>query len=286
MSANPRAVFTVNGQPLAGEATAPSAVESTVSVNGQVIDSRAIAAEAQNHEAPRGKPGLAWKKAANAVVVRTLLLEDARRRGLDAAPEEVGPGRFETEEEALVRALLETVVEIEPPTDAEIRAEWERDPERFRAPPLWEVSHILVACDHGDPAATGAARERALHLTDQARAEPAGFSRLATRQSDCGSSGSGGALGQLGPGDTVPEFEAVLRRLSEGEITSEPVATRHGWHVIRMDAVAPGATLPFHAVRDKISAAMEKAAWAREARAFVNRLVAEADISGVDLQPV
>lgn len=286
MSANPRTVFSVNGQTVAGEATAPSAIETTVSVNGQVIDSRTIAAEAQNHEAPRGKPGLAWKKAANAVVLRTLLLEDARSRGLEAEPEEVGPGRFETEEEALVRALLEIAVEIEAPTEAEIRAEWARDPERFRAPPLWEVSHLLAACDHADTAQAEAAKARALDLTRQALADPAGFSRLAANHSDCGSGSSGGALGQLGPGDTVPEFEAALRRLSEGDITPEPVATRHGWHVIRMDAVAPGATLPFEAVRDKISAAMEKAAWAREARAFVNALVASAEITGCDLRPV
>lgn len=286
MSANPRTVFSVNGQTVAGEDTAPSAIETTVSVNGQVIDSRTIAAEAQNHEAPKGKPGLAWKKAANAVVLRTLLLEDARCRGLEAEPAEVGPGRFETGEEALIRALLEIAVEIEAPTDAEIRAEWARDPDRFRAPPLWEVSHLLVACDQADKAKAEAARARASELAQCASEDPGGFSRLASEHSDCGSKSSGGALGQLGPGDTVPEFEAVLRRLSDGEITPEPVPTRHGWHLIRMDAVAPGAVLPFEAVRDKIAAAMEKTAWARAARTFVNGLVASAEITGCDLRPV
>ena len=93
-------------------------------------------------------------------------------------------------------------------------------------------------------------------------------------------------MGQLGPGDTVPEFEAALRELGEGEITAEPVLTRYGYHVIRLDAVAEGQVLPFEAVRPKILEAMEKAAWAEAARDFVNQLIAESDSSGARLTPV
>ncbi|MCB1339320.1 MAG: peptidylprolyl isomerase [Maritimibacter sp.] len=256
-----------------------------LTVNGETVPHAAIATEAQNHEAPKGKPGIAWRKAAQAVAVRTLLLQEARRRGLSAAPAEVGPGRFETDEEALIRGLLDAVVEVPAPDEEAIRAEWARDPSRFRAPPLWEVSHILVACDPRDEAETAAARARAAGLARKARAQSDArdFARLASEHSDCGSKASGGALGQLGPGDTVPEFEAVLRGMAAGEITPEPVLTRHGWHIVRMDAAAEGAVLPFKAVRDRIATAMEKTAWARAARTFVGDLVAKAEISGTDM---
>ncbi len=253
-------------------------------VNGETVPQAAIAAEAQNHEAPRGKPGIAWRKAANAVAVRTLLLQEARRRGLTPDPAEVGPGRYETEEEALIRGLLDEAVDVARPSEDALRTEWERDPSRFRSPPLWEVSHILCACDPRDEALKHAALARAAALTERAQADPRAFGRLARENSDCGSKGSDGALGQLGPGDTVPEFEAALRRLGDGEITSEPVLSRHGWHVIRMDAVAEGEVLPYETVRPKIAEAMEKAAWAREARSFIDRLVASAEISGADLR--
>lgn len=255
-------------------------------VNGESVPRKLVAAEAQNHTAPRDRPGLAWQQAANAVAVRTLLLQEARRRGLSPDPAEIGPGRYETDEEALIRALLDDAVAVVPPTEAEIHAEWARDPGRHRSPPLWEVSHILIACDPTDPSGRAAARLRAAVLAADAVADPRGFSRLAAAHSECGSRSSGGALGQLGPGDTLPEFEAALRRLAEGEVTAEPVLTRHGWHVIRMDAVADGAPLPFHAVRGRIAEAMEKAAWARAARAFLAGLVAEADISGAALGPM
>lgn len=251
-------------------------------VNGERVPHAVVAAETQNQPAPGGKPGIAWRKAARAVAIRTLLLQEARGRGMRAEPAEVGPERFETEEEALLRALLDDAVRAAPADEAAIRAEWARDPSRFRAPPLWEVSHILLACDPRDRAARGAAEARALDLTARALAAPHAFAKLAADHSDCGSRASGGALGQLRAGDTVPEFEAALRGLAEGEITAAPVLTRHGWHVIRMDAVAPGAVLPFDAVRQKIADAIEKAAWAREARSFVDRLVEGADISGVD----
>ena len=114
----------------------------------------------------------------------------------------------------------------------------------------------MCACDPRDEVGRAKALERSVAMLAMIEGEPKGFAALAARDSDCGSKSSGGALGQLGPGDTVPEFEAALRALSEGEITAEPVITRHGYHIIRMDAVALGQVLPFDAVKSKIAIAI------------------------------
>ena len=254
-----------------------------VIVNGEPVPQAVIAAETQHHDAPKGKPGIAWRKAANAVAMRTLLLQEARRRGLTPDAQEIGPGRFETEEEALVRGLLDHAISVGEPSQDAIRAEYDRDPTRFRAPPLWEVSHILIACDPRNETARTQAEARARDLARQALAAPNRFARLASESSDCGSRAAGGVLGQLGPGDTVPEFEAALRKLADGEITATPVLTRHGWHVIRMDALATGAVLPFETVKPRIAEALEKTEWARAAKALVASLVASAEITGADL---
>ncbi|APO85647.1 peptidylprolyl isomerase [Marivivens sp. JLT3646] len=252
-------------------------------VNGETVPHAVVAAEVQNHDAPAGKPGIAWRKAARAVAIRTLLLQEARARGLIAEPLEVAPDKFETEEEALIRGLLDTEVEVAPISEAAIRAEFDRDPDRFRAPPLWEVSHILIACDPADKTAVGKAKLHAEDLTAKVLKSPESFARLAEDNSDCGSRNNGGALGQMGQGDTVPEFEAVLRHLREGETTKAPVQSRFGWHIIRMDAVAAGKVLPFETVRQKITDAIEKAAWSSQARALVQVLAQKATISGADL---
>ncbi|MCC0064958.1 MAG: peptidylprolyl isomerase [Defluviimonas sp.] len=256
-----------------------------VVVNGETIPSAAIAAEAQNHTAPKDKPGIAWRKAAQALAIRTLLLQEARARGLTPEPLELAPGRFETEDEALIRALLDEALAIAPVTEDAVRAEWARDPGRFRSAPLWDVSHILCACDPRDDEERASAEARAVALLARLDGDARGFA-AAARESDCGSKTSGGHLGQLGPGDTVPEFEAALRTLPEEGMTPAPVLSRHGWHIIRLNATAPGQVLPYETARDKIAQALEKAAWAEASRAFVESLASRSSIAGASLEPI
>jgi len=50
---------------------------------------------------------------------------------------------------------------------------------------------------------------------------------------DPGSGAQGGDLGWTGPGTFVPEFEAAIANLKEGEI-SEPFHTQYGWHIAQV----------------------------------------------------
>jgi peptidyl-prolyl cis-trans isomerase SurA len=50
---------------------------------------------------------------------------------------------------------------------------------------------------------------------------------------DPGSGSQGGDLGWTGPGTFVPEFDAAISGLKEGEI-SEPFHTQYGWHIAQM----------------------------------------------------
>lgn len=256
-----------------------------VVVNNETIPSAAVAAEAQNHTGPKDKPGIAWRKAAQALTIRALLLQEARRRGLTPDPLELSPGRTETEDEALIRALLDEALSIAPVTEEAVRAEWAKDPGRYRSPPLWDVSHILSACDPRDEEERAAAEDRAMALLARLDGDAKGFA-AAARESDCDSKASGGHLGQLGPGDTVPEFESALRDLPEQGMTQAPVLSRHGWHIIRLNATAPGQVLPYETVRPKIAQALEKASWARASRDFVETLAQGAKITGASLAPI
>jgi peptidyl-prolyl cis-trans isomerase C len=259
------------------------ALQPDLVVNGEVIPAALVAAEAQNHPAPAGKPGLAWRAAARALAVRALLLQEARRLGLAPAPRELGPGRRETEEEALIRAAIEARIEPDPVTEDAARAVYDADPARFRAPTLYEAAHILFAARPDDAAARERAREAARAALAALAADPGAFDRLAREASACPSREAGGRLGQIASGDTVPEFEAALDAIPEGEVGPEPVETRYGVHVVRVDARLPGAAPPFAAVRAAIVAGLEKAAWARAAKALTAELAAGATIVGVDL---
>mgnify|MGYP006397660169 FL=1 len=84
-------------------------------------------------------------------------------------------------------------------------------------------------------------------------------------------------------GDTVPEFEAALDMLDEGSLTPEPVATRYGLHIIRLDARAQGDVLPFEAVAPRIRETLEKVAWAKAGQDYFARLAREAEVTGINL---
>jgi len=60
------------------------------------------------------------------------------------------------------------------------------------------------------------------------------FAGLAsTTSEDAQSATLGGDLGWQGPGIFVPEFEEVLNKLAENEI-SEPFQTKYGWHILQV----------------------------------------------------
>ncbi|MDD7972326.1 peptidylprolyl isomerase [Roseinatronobacter alkalisoli] len=250
-----------------------------VFVNGVEIPAERIAAEAQNHPAPKEKPGLAWKAAARALAVRELMLQEARARGLTPDPAEVSPGQVETEDEALIRQLSEAAIQPAPADEAGLRAVYDAQPDRFRAPSLYEAAHILFP--RQDDMET--VRAHAEGVLTELRTEPRRFAELARIHSACSSKDNGGLLGQLGQGDTVPEFEAALEQLGEGQI-SHPVETRFGLHLIRLAARARGDVLPFDVVLPRLRDAHAKAAWARAASEFTAGLVAKAEVKGVRLQ--
>ncbi len=252
-----------------------------VTVNGVAIPEAEIAREAQNHPQKDFKPGLAWKAAARALVLRELLRQEVARLGIAAEPRDLGAGRRESEEEATIRCLLERELAVEPPSESDVRAAYERSPERYRSPCLFEAAHILFAADPDDGDARRLARQEAEAALAALEKDPSAFGELARSRSDCQSAADGGRLGQIAEGDTLPEFEDLLIGLAPGEIGPEPAETAFGLHIVRLDARAEGELLPFEAVRPQIAEALEGASWTRQAKAYVGRLVAAADIKGV-----
>lgn len=257
---------------------------SDISVNGEVIPATAIAAEAQNHPAPKSKPGIAWMAAARALAIRALLLQEARRLGLVSDPQRVEGDCVETDDEALIRQLLDAELDPVEPTGAEVRAAYSAAPHRWRAPTLYEAAHILLPAHPGDAVARAEAIAEAALLIDRIRENPRAFDAIARERSACSSREAGGRLGQLNSGDTVPEFEAAMDALAEGAMTETPVETRYGIHIVRLDARARGEVLPFETVAPRIFEILEKRAWARAAQDYVARLIESADVAGITLR--
>jgi len=252
-----------------------------VSVNGVVIGSQDILREARNHATER--PAEAWQAAATALVVKELLVQEARRLGVAGAPASDGEGRTETDEEAAIRTLVERAVAVPEASAEECRRYYQNHRARFRSATLTEASHILLAAAPGDDEARKAASGLAQRLCDRLAADPEAFEALAREHSQCPSSGQGGSLGQLLPGTTVPEFETGIAALAPGGISQHPVETRFGFHVVRVERRIEGRDLPFELVHDRIAAYLHDAAAHRAHAQYIARLVSAADIKGLDM---
>jgi peptidyl-prolyl cis-trans isomerase C len=253
-----------------------------VRVNGREIPRAMITREIQNH--PAESPMAAHEAAARALVVRELLLEEARRRGLIGKQMELGEGQRETQEDALIRELLDEDLDLPSPSEPECRRFYENNLKCFESPPIWEAAHILVGVREDNPDARDRARALAIQIIEALQAHPDQFAGLAQNHSDCPSRDQGGNLGQVTPGQTTPAFEGALRRMSPGSISGEPVETPYGFHVIRLDRHIEGQTLPFKAVREKIADYLADAVFHRAVHQFVSLLAAQAKIEGVEIE--
>lgn len=252
-----------------------------IMVNGAAITAAAIAEEAQHH--PARDWAAAERAAAEALVVRELLLQEAEREAIAPVPFTGTDGRRETDEEAMIRALVRGAVSVPTVDQESLQRFYDNNRRKFRSPDLFEAAHILYPAHPDDAKAVAASTVRAEAAIALLRAEPARFADLARSESACTSASNGGNLGQVSPGQTVPEFEALLASLEPGQLCPEPVRTRYGVHVLRLDRRNEGRQLPFELVRERIALYLEQTVWHRAVAQYIRILVGRSEISGIEI---
>jgi peptidyl-prolyl cis-trans isomerase C len=249
-------------------------------VNGVTIPRDEIAREVQHHKASR--PFEAWQSAARALVIRELLLQRARSLGIASAPRE-NDGRRESEEEALMRALIEKEVATPDPDEAACRRYFEQNQHRFRSQPIYAASHILFAALRDQADSYARAQSLATSVLAELKLHPERFDELARAHSACPSAAQGGSLGQITSGQTTIEFERALDRLAPGSVTDAPVETRYGLHIIRLDGKIDGEALPFELVAERIAAYLRESVMHRATAQYIARLASAAEIAGIEI---
>lgn len=242
-----------------------------VTVNGVEIPRDAIARETQNH--PAATPYEAWKSAAQALAVREILLQEAKRQDLACEPLTDEEGRRETGEEAMIRALIEREIPSPQADDETCRRYFANNTRRFRSPDLYEASHILVAT-----------RQQALDIIAAIKSGPASFKELAKLHSLCPSGQLGGNLGQIGPGQTVPEFERALPAMPVGAVHETPIESRYGHHIVLLHHRETGQQLPYELARPRVAAYLVEHARRTAIRRYIGALVEAANIAGLELR--
>jgi peptidyl-prolyl cis-trans isomerase C len=239
-----------------------------ISVNGVTISEAAIGREMQFHRA--GSREEAARLAATALVLRELLGQRARDREVAGA-----------DEEQRIANLMALDIRVPEPTTEEVARYYRRNSLRFMTAPLYEAAHIFFPAHAGDEDARHEARVKAEAVLAEAVARPKRFTELAKAHSACSSRDQGGSLGQVSKGDTNVELERAMATVGEGSITF--VASRHGFHVLRLDRRAAAKQLPLEQVHGWIENHLRETSKRRATAQYLQLLTAGARIEGIEL---
>lgn len=155
----------------------------------------------------------------------TLMSEAAKKDGLDQDPEFKSQMNFLT-----VKALRNEYVskKIDASITADdLKAAYDKEYADWKPEDEIKASHILVKEE---------AEAKAIIKELEGGAD---FAELAKEKSTGPSGPNGGELGYFSKGQMLPEFEKAAFALTPGEFSKEPVKTKFGWHVIKLDDKRP-----------------------------------------------
>jgi len=201
----------------------------------------------------------------------------AQQRGVDQQPD-VQAQLVQTQRKLLVNALIQQEqAALKLPDFTALAEEYYlthrqdyQHPERIRAAHiLWKTS---CACEEAEKRAQAEAALKELRAG-------ADFAELAQQRSDDkGSAANGGDLGLwITRGKLVKPFEDAVFALPEPGALSEVIKTDYGYHIIKLIAHEPAATLPFEQVKDRIIEDQAKKYRAAAHKAFVAPYHPQAD---------
>ena len=136
--------------------------------------------------------------------------------------------------------------------EEDIREYYEANSEEFYTPKTVEARHILKKVkDDADEQTVAQARKRAEDILKMAK-EGKNFADLAIQFSEGPTAKNGGSLGAFRKEAMVKPFSDKAFGMQAGEI-SEPVRTRFGWHIIKVEKVNEATTPTLEDVRKKIT---------------------------------
>jgi len=173
-------------------------------------------------------------------------------------------------------------------TDQDLQSYYDQHRDEFRSPEQVKVSHILIKTPlpapgaKEDEKAVADARAKAEDVLKQLKAG-GDFAKLAEKYSeDPGSAKSGGELGWIGRGRTVPEFEKAAFSLAKGQ-TSDLVKSSYGFHIIRVEDKQEAHLKTLAEVKSEIEQKVKQQKTEHAAETAANTLLSHARTDGFDV---
>lgn len=163
-------------------------------------------------------------------------------------------------------------------TDEDMKAEYAKLSRDEQQDFEVRARHLLIqVAPKATPEQVEQARLKAVALMAEAKKPGVDFSALAKAKSEGPSASDGGDLGFFKRGVMVAEFDKVAFTLPIGGI-SEPVRTKFGWHVIRVEEHRATPAKPFEEMKDVLRERLTRGQLEKYTDQFVQELRAAAAI--------
>lgn len=130
-------------------------------------------------------------------------------------------------------------------SDDEMRSYYREHSSQFKQSAAASARHILVTTE-----AEASEIIKELQATSNLEAK---FIELAETRSTGPSGLNGGDLGWFNEDQMVPEFSEAALALEKGQISTIPVKTQFGYHIIYLTDKRPAGLIPYDTVKDNIS---------------------------------
>ncbi|MEZ5672729.1 MAG: SurA N-terminal domain-containing protein [Thiotrichaceae bacterium] len=144
-------------------------------------------------------------------------------------------------------------------TDEVLKQRYEERKATYTTPPQWHARHILIKTENNaTPEQIAAAEQKSKDLLEKIHAGQSVEELAKQFSDDPGSKDKGGDLGWFGEGAMVKPFEDAVVALKDGEISSAPVKSQFGFHIIQRIESKPAAVREFEAVKTELKAAVQK----------------------------
>lgn len=146
-----------------------------------------------------------------------------------------------------------------PVTDDETKKYYDSHQEIFKVPAAIRASHILIRTDKDmSKKELNAAEKKAKDILHDIEQKKITFEDAAKEHSGDGTRSRGGDLGYFTKGQMVPQFEKAAFALKKGEMTSKPVKTEFGWHIIKVTDTREASIRKYEDVKEDIRADIQR----------------------------
>ena len=173
----------------------------------------------------------------------------------------------------LVNLKVRSKVKI---SDEDLKAEYARVAREEALDFEVHARHILMQLDpKATPQQVETVRMKAAALGAEARKPGVDFAELAKKKSEGPSAADGGDLGFFKRGVMVGDFEKAAFTLPVGGI-SDPVRTRFGWHVVKVEERRAGAPRSFDEMKEQLREKMLRGQLEKYTEKYVQELRAAA----------